>query len=55
MGDELHEKTRVTGVGCMAHARRKFMDIVKGCIKDTNATDLIFRLCPLDCVNSDKL
>jgi len=27
--NELHEKTSVTGVGCMAHARRKFMDIVK--------------------------
>ncbi len=27
--NELHAKDSVTGVGCMAHARRKFMDIVK--------------------------
>jgi len=27
--NELHAKDSVTGVGCMAHARRKFMDIIK--------------------------
>ena len=27
--DFLHDKAGVTGVGCLAHARRKFMDILK--------------------------
>ena len=27
--NELHDKAGVTGVGCLAHARRKFMDILK--------------------------
>lgn len=27
--DELHQKEGVTGLGCMAHARRKFMSLVK--------------------------
>ena len=27
--NELHDKADVIGVGCMAHARRKFMDILK--------------------------
>ncbi len=27
--NDLHNKNEVTGVGCMAHARRKFMDIYK--------------------------
>ena len=39
--NELHEKTRVTGVGCMAHARRKFMDIVKVTKSKGIASDVV--------------
>ena len=30
--NELHNRDDITGVGCMAHVRRKFMDIVKGSV-----------------------
>ena len=39
--NELHEKTGVTGVGCMAHARRKFMDIVKVTKSKGIASDVV--------------
>jgi transposase len=39
--NELHQKTSVTGVGCMAHARRKFMDIVKVTKNKGIASDVI--------------
>jgi len=39
--NELHEKTGVTGVGCMAHARRKFMDIVKVTKNKGIASDIV--------------
>ena len=39
--NELHEKTSVTGVGCMAHARRKFMDIVKVTKNKGIASDVV--------------
>jgi hypothetical protein len=37
----LHEKTGVTGVGCMAHARRKFIDIVKVTKNKGIASDIV--------------
>jgi len=38
---ELHAKESVTGVGCMAHARRKFMDIVKVTKNKGIASDIV--------------
>jgi transposase len=39
--NELHAKDKVTGVGCMAHARRKFMDIVKVTKNKGIASDIV--------------
>jgi transposase len=39
--NELHAKDNVTGVGCMAHARRKFMDIVKVTKNKGIASDVV--------------
>jgi len=39
--NELHNKEGVIGVGCMAHARRKFMDILKITKKSGIATTIV--------------
>ena len=39
--NELHAKDGITGVGCMAHARRKFMDIVKVTKNKGIASDIV--------------
>ena len=39
--NELHAKDKVTGVGCMAHARRKFTDIVKVTKNKGVASDVV--------------